>query len=305
MLLTIITTVHATCDQTTPTWYWKLNETTGNTAVDAMNVYNATGAGTMGNWTSAGKIGYAYAFNRTALQYFTINSAAAVNWTINWTITAWIYAADAQTDETAILSHGGSGHYEGMISRNGAGLDSIVCYAGSADASINTNFNYRDGKWRLYACVYNGTHIRAYVNGTLNVTGTATGNTAYANMEIGDNGGYPGTKLYKGKIDDLRLYKKILNTTELTAIYNSGTGCEWTANATTTSCTYGGSGTWNINCADNCTITNNYALNNNTITATGGGTIINNANITQFSTLRLTNACKLRTTAGNKLRGRG
>jgi len=54
-------------------------------------------------------------------------------------------------------------------------------------------------------------------------------------------------------------------------------------NIVTDSCTYPGSGTWSINCADNCVITANTNMNGNAITFYGTGNAYLNANIVNIS----------------------
>jgi hypothetical protein len=50
-------------------------------------------------------------------------------------------------------------------------------------------------------------------------------------------------------------------------------------------CTYSGTGNWNINCADNCSISSNVDLLGNNISLIGHGTFITSANITNFTDL--------------------
>lgn len=64
----------------------------------------------------------------------------------------------------------------------------------------------------------------------------------------------------------------------------------------TDSCTYGGTGTWNINCADNCNISTITNLNNNAIIITGTGTVKLTANLintkgVNISGIDATNRC--------------
>jgi len=52
-------------------------------------------------------------------------------------------------------------------------------------------------------------------------------------------------------------------------------------------CTYSGSGNWNVNCSDNCSITSAVDLGGNNITITGTGTFHTTANITNFTKLTI------------------
>ena len=53
------------------------------------------------------------------------------------------------------------------------------------------------------------------------------------------------------------------------------------------SCTYGGSGNWNVDCAHNCNITSNVALGGNNLTITGTGTFTTEANITNYKNVTI------------------
>lgn len=59
------------------------------------------------------------------------------------------------------------------------------------------------------------------------------------------------------------------------------------------SCNYSGSGLWSINCADNCTISTNYNLGQNSILFNNSGTFYSNADVTNFNLFSLSNSCKV------------
>ena len=59
--------------------------------------------------------------------------------------------------------------------------------------------------------------------------------------------------------------------------YNKSIERSYTVNGTADTCTYSGSGNWNINCADNCVFGTNYAITGN-VSMTGTGILTLNAN---------------------------
>ncbi|MCP6335936.1 LamG domain-containing protein, partial [Klebsiella pneumoniae] len=71
-----------------------------------------------------------------------------------------------------------------------------------------------------------GNILRIYSNGTLSST------TDIVDGAI-DNGTYktylgadpPGTRYFKGLMDDVRIYNRVIDAAEVTALYNSGNGC--------------------------------------------------------------------------------
>lgn len=60
-------------------------------------------------------------------------------------------------------------------------------------------------------------------------------------------------------------------------------------------CTYT-SGNWAVNCADNCTITTNYNLNNKNLTFTGLGKFVIKANITTIDMINISKGCMVNIT---------
>ena len=68
--------------------------------------------------------------------------------------------------------------------------------------------------------------------------------------------------------------------------YNVSEDRSYTVNSSVTdSCTYSGSGDWEVNCSDNCLITSNVDLLGNGMSIIGIGTFLTSANITNFTNL--------------------
>ena len=63
-------------------------------------------------------------------------------------------------------------------------------------------------------------------------------------------------------------------------------------------CTYSGSGNWNVDCADNCSIDSNVDLGNNNLTLTGTGHFDINAIISNFDKIVKYNECTINIFSG-------
>ncbi len=61
----------------------------------------------------------------------------------------------------------------------------------------------------------------------------------------------------------------------------------------TNSCTYSGSGNWDVNCTDNCSINSNVDLLGNNLTLTGTGHFDLNATISNFSEVIKYDNCQI------------
>jgi len=74
-----------------------------------------------------------------------------------------------------------------------------------------------EGQWTHFVGTYDGTNIKAYINGVLTETISHTGNIApwYGDMEIGRF----NTVYWSGSVDDLFIYNKVLSQEEVTQLY--------------------------------------------------------------------------------------
>lgn len=74
-----------------------------------------------------------------------------------------------------------------------------------------------NGTWHHVAYTFDGTTHRLYVDGSLKGSATTTPQTAIpTKLEIGRWTG--GNEWLRGKLDDIRLYARALNPTEVTAL---------------------------------------------------------------------------------------
>jgi hypothetical protein len=90
-----------------------------------------------------------------------------------------------------------------------------------------SSISYQDNVWHNFIVVVNGTSIKLYVDGNTtpiaNLTSTVLGTTSSDSLFIGRFGAYPGV-YFNGSIDQVRIFNKALNSTEVTTLYNE-TAC--------------------------------------------------------------------------------
>jgi len=137
------------------------------------------------------------------------------------TISAWILPDKRRSPIEILLKiEGGLGisFYENTLAFLYAGS-----FKGSDSKSDRVNFkNFvrPTGEWTHIAIVTNGTDIRLYVNGVETdvfigvLQGTARESDRPTAIRIGGGGSYN----YKGMIDDLRIYSRALDATEIAAL---------------------------------------------------------------------------------------
>jgi hypothetical protein len=92
---------------------------------------------------------------------------------------------------------------------------------GSAKTATAKAYNPFEN-WTFVAATYNRNQVKIYINGVLDSAVSKTGPIGYSNLDLFI--GYSGTgpnEYYKGKMDDLRIYGRILTPAEIQALYSA------------------------------------------------------------------------------------
>lgn len=190
--------------------YYKLDESSGN-ALDAVGAHNGTVTSATQNVT--GKINTCYTFNGSSsnINIGTVSTSSV------FTYAAWIKTSSA-TYQCIIAGKGiGSGSTYFRVNNTGnlglANADNV--FIGGSAANVNT------GSWIYVAVTYNssGTYV-FYVNGTASGSGTNLQTFSFGNYSIG----LQGNEYFNGQIDEVGIWNRVLTSTEITTLYNSGMG---------------------------------------------------------------------------------
>jgi len=124
-----------------------------------------------------------------------------------------------------LMVTGDQSTHTGMYIRNDAGnkLRYCVLEDGNVWSCQNTTANVSTGTW--YHVVHTiGTTINTYINGNLDSSFTPTNpRTADATNNFRFGQDYSGNH-WNGKLDQVIIYDKVLSTSEISALYNSGSG---------------------------------------------------------------------------------
>ena len=81
--------------------------------------------------------------------------------------------------------------------------------------------------WQFWVVTYDGSNVRIYLNGTLDVTTPSTGNllaTAGNTEAFGKDNEPGGTSFLNGNLDEVGVWSKALSQPEITDLYNAGNG---------------------------------------------------------------------------------
>ncbi|MBU2650650.1 MAG: LamG domain-containing protein [Bacteroidetes bacterium] len=207
--------------------YYKLNETTGTTAIDTKGSFNGTLTNMSGNeWqTSPALFGpkQCLGFDGTD-DYVALESALNITGT-NISIEAWIYPTDFKDEyfKNTIIGNDywGGANSEGYVFRfGGAGgdLDFTMSYSGGYNWAVTIATGVLTlNTWQHVAATYDGSDVRLYVNGVEVYSSSHSTSilSSSQNPRIGDSPGEPGGRLMNGSIDELRIWNDVRTPLEL------------------------------------------------------------------------------------------
>jgi hypothetical protein len=222
--------------------YWSFNgpDLSGTTA------YDRSGSGNNGTTSGAviteGKFGQALSFDGTD-DLIQIGSPASLDNITNFSYSAWVNLlgppenSDARIfakniggfDDTGVSLDYDTGIFHGDILRAFVGFNTTDALATSQSlwSIIGGGSNYKGG-WQHVAMTFDGASkvITLYLNGVevsyqTHTTGVGTrDNDAADNFTIGNN--IFGQRTFNGKIDEARVYNRVLSAGEVASLYNSG-----------------------------------------------------------------------------------
>jgi hypothetical protein len=216
---------------------WKLDESSGTTAFDTKNGFNASVAG--GAAFVGGHLGNALNLNNgvsgTGGKYAQMPSNATLDGVQegNYTISAWFNATTVPTDDSL------PNRYWGIVAKPGQTMGLVFNWAGKfsmrhflADQSLlitQGNTIYAAGGWHhvVGAVSKSGGTVKVYVDGALKATTTFPAGTAaweYGTTPFRIGTAQVGTWAANGKVDQVRIYNRELSASEVADLFNETTG---------------------------------------------------------------------------------
>ena len=209
-----------------------------NNANDSLGIYNGTAQG--GLTYVPGKVGTAFNFNGTNA-YVQLGDVMDVG-TSSWSYSMWFNAVDTSSSKqlfTKTYANIGLGRIRSAISSGKI----IFAFSPETNAAneniiIQTNNSVLTNTWYHVVFILDRTNnLRIYLNGNLEpVTTTSSVNdlTPYPGdynnnnpFRIGAGTAADNTSLvnlFNGSIDEFNVWNRVLTPTEITELYNAGTG---------------------------------------------------------------------------------
>lgn len=210
--------------------YWKMDDGSGLTAVDSMGVGNGTlnSGATWGTGFSGGALqldgvnDYVSVANESMYDFTSANS---------FSITAWVWRNSTSNEDSIWGKANPADNWRGYAFLFEPGSDRLIFHmGGNAGAAIGVSATgTATGRWEHVAVTYNGNGNASGVQ--LYVNGVAKSKTIYANALagsvlnnisplIGNDNAADTCCVFGGRIDELRIYSRVLSPAEVVEAMN-------------------------------------------------------------------------------------
>jgi len=181
---------------------------------------NSSRNGTMvnftNNYTATGKYGGAYAFGGVD-DLIVLSPLSIFEGTNNYSVSVWVNMRNITGIKGVFGNSNGLGTEMVSMEVNG-GVPRIVTYSGGY-GNVGSGVILDLNKWYHLVITKNGTTGTIYINSDLRNFDTIKEPTSMTSLNIGarENGAY----FFNGSMDEVMVWNRALNSTEITAIYNN------------------------------------------------------------------------------------
>ena len=204
--------------------YYKFNEASGTQATDTWGTNHATLQATAARDT--GRSGSALKLDGTSTSYATLPTGIVSTLT-DFTISTWV-RMDVKSNWMRVFDFG-TGTSKYMFLSIQAGSANVMRYAiknGGAEQLVSFNYTLPLNTWTHFAITQSGNTCSMYINGAL--VASNTGVTIKPSTIGSTNLNYLGKSqfndpLFKGSIDEFKIFGRALSAAEIAASYLSQT----------------------------------------------------------------------------------
>jgi chitodextrinase len=197
---------------------WNFNEGAGTTAADfTANGNTATLSGT--TWT-AGKYGGGLSFGGTSSHLSIANSSSLNISGSEMTISLWMNPLAPSNSDTVVIGKFWNTSWTDPYYQYGLEMASgnrpalvIGTTSGYRSAVMSSAVPY--GQWTHVSVTFNGTQVKFYINGVLTDTQSLVGIITARNNSMNIGADQSNSQGFKGVLDDIRIYNKVLSQTEV------------------------------------------------------------------------------------------
>ncbi|MBN2133856.1 MAG: LamG domain-containing protein [Sedimentisphaerales bacterium] len=196
--------------------HWRLDETSGNVAVDDSGNGNDGTLRGDPQWV-AGRIGGALEFDGTG-DYVDCGNDAIFDITEEITLAVWVNANDMLNGEHNHWLGKGDNTYA-IKHQSGNNIEFFIYDGDWHSINYTTDIGSLNGEWHHMAGTFDGTEMKLYIDGeeadTLAFSGSI--GTATHNVTMGENSQATG-RFFDGMLDDARIYDEALSAEEIAGV---------------------------------------------------------------------------------------
>jgi len=209
--------------------YYKLDGTSG-IVIDSVGINNGTNIGAIRGLE--GIINNSFNFTVNISNRVEVPYDDSLNITTDTiSISYWIKPVSASTRGRVIGIDWPTGTYQVILPVTPV-KPSLVLGNSTTEKGFSINYTVPPDIWTYVTHTFNGTEVRGYINGTLISTFSHTGNikpnpTGNRGISIGAmfTNVWEG---YNGQLDEIGLWNRSLSASEVSDLYNNGTGITYT-----------------------------------------------------------------------------
>lgn len=211
---------------TTPLSYWKLDESSGN-ATDSIGSLSAVNTSVT---YSAGKINNGAVYNGSA--FHTISDNAAIKPASDISISLWVNITSTSSYQMLLAKGENAGDtrsYEIRCFGTTTQIEVQMRTGGGSYIQFRSTIAIGTGTWTHIVITRTGATNKIYINGTsdtlaANTTQTTSIDYSTDALWFGQRNG--GLR-FNGKLDEIGIWNVALTSTEVTTLYNGGTGIQY------------------------------------------------------------------------------
>jgi len=186
----------------------------GNANDESGNGRNGTVNGAILTSDRFGSINKAYYFDGIS-NYIECNDAISFN---SFSIAVWVNTSPNNSTRKEIINGGDyfvtdKGYH--IYKENNVARFDLSNHPSTVSSSIIGN-----GNWTFLVCICDGGFLKLYINGNLESTSSGTASISPLKLLIGCDQPKNKSSFWIGKIDDIRIYNRALNTTEIQQLYH-------------------------------------------------------------------------------------
>lgn len=223
-------TTQSNCENAPPTCTWGGTACVGSLSCGSQSSYNycmdTTGCAYLSGVNSTkGKIGNGTRFYGTSQGYLYNTNSPSLNIQTNFTIALWINVTQGSAGGSFVskVKPVYAGGYMFVMNNNAVRFSIYRATGFPNQMDLDTTGSITDGKWHHLVGTYNGTGATVYIDGYKNVTKNyAVPPATSEGMVFYVGGRYDTALILNGTLDEIYIFNRSMNASEVLDLYNYG-----------------------------------------------------------------------------------